>query len=228
MRCARPASYIDMDFDDEITVPDPMRWKVLGRAIPTDLPLTLFLVLAVVVVSWMTYLGTRANVELPSGVVPPAAASGPKAAQLAQAMGHMQGQAQQPSGGPKIGERSSLPSQTSVQLRHQFYFAYVAACQANANAGRTLYDSDMNSQLASQNLSTVLNLGISDSRINDGEFSLTLTGNIPSDVLSSAEYAEILQYGQHATPSSCADVMSQIRAMAPQQGGDASAPAQHQ
>lgn len=227
MRAARTAFDTDMDFDDEITVPDPMRWKIAGRTIPTDLPLTLFLVLAVAVVSWMTYVGTHANVDLPSGAMPPAAASGPKAAQLALAMGHVQGQSQPSSGAPKIGARSTLPSQTSVQLRHQFYFAYVAACQANANAGRTLYDSDMNSQLATQNLNTVLNMGISYSRINDGEFSLTLTGNIPSDVLSSAEYAEILQYGQHATPSSCADVMSQIRAMAPQQGGDSPAPGQH-
>ncbi|MFC0698198.1 hypothetical protein [Paraburkholderia humisilvae] len=215
-----------MDFDDEITLPDPTRWKVFGRTIPTDLPLTVFLVFAVVMVSWMTYIGMHADVDLPGGDAVTAAASGPKAAQLAQAMGKMQPQSQSSSGAPRIGINSSLPSQTSAQLRHQFYFAYIAACQANANAGRTLYDSDMNSQLASQKLNTVLNMGISYSRISDAEFSLTLTGNIAPDVLSSAEYAEISQYGQHVTPSSCADVMSQLRAMAAQQGGAAPAPAQ--
>jgi hypothetical protein len=216
MRAARAAFDIKMDFDDEISLPDPTRWKVLGRTIPTSLPLTVFLVIAVLVVSWMTYVGVRANVDLPSGRVPPAAASGPKAARQSQAMA----QSQPSSGAPKIGSNSSLPSQTSAQLRHQFYFAYLAACQANAKAGRALYDSDISSQLASQKLNTVFNMGISYSRISDAEFSLTLTGNIPSDVLSSGEYAEISQYGQHVTASACADVFSQLRAMAAQQGGE--------
>lgn len=209
MRVALTSSDIEMDFDDEITLPEPTRWKVLGRTIPTNLPLTVFLVIAVLVVSSMTYVGVRANVDLPTGRVPPAAASGPQA----------MAQAQQSSGLPKIGSNSSLPPQASAQLRRQFYFAYIAACQANAKAGRALYDSDMNSQLASHKLNTVFNMGITYSRIDDTAFSLTLNGKIPSDLLSSAEYTEIAQYGQHVTPSSCADVISQIRAMTAQQGG---------
>lgn len=164
--------------------------------------------IAVLVVSWMTYFGVRANVTLPTGRVPSAAASGLKAT----------AQPQPSSGIPKIGSNSSLPPQGSAQLRRQFYFAYLAACQANAKAGRALFDSDINSQLASQKLNTVFNMGISYSRIDDTAFSLTLTGNIPPDVLSSAEYAEISQYGQHVTPNLCADVNSQIHDLAEQQG----------
>lgn len=212
MRATRIASDIDMDFDDEITLPDPTPWKVLGRTIPTNLPLTVFLVIAVLVVSWMTYVGMRAKVDLPTGRVSPAAASGPQA----------MAPSQRSSGMPKIGSNSSLPPQASAQLRRQFYFAYLAACQANAKAGRALFDSDINSQLASQKLNTVFNMGISYSRIDDTAFSLTLTGNIPADVLSSAEYAEITQYGQHVTPGLCVDVTSQIHDMADQQGAGTS------
>ncbi|MBR8173853.1 hypothetical protein KDX27_39895 [Burkholderia cenocepacia] len=208
MRAALTSFDIDMDFDDEITLTDPIRWKVLGRTVPTNLPLTAFLVIAVLVVSWMTYVGVRANVTLPTGRVPSAAAAGSKAT----------AQPQQSSGIPKIGTNSSLPPQASAQLRRQFYFAYLAACRANAKAGTALFDNDMNSQLASQKLNTAFNMGISYSRIDDTAFSLTLTGNIPSDVLSSAEYAEISQYGQHVTPDLCANVTTQIHDMADQQG----------
>lgn len=110
MRAALTSFDIDMDFDDEITLPDPIRWKVLGRTIPTNLPLTAFLVIAVLVVSWMTYFGVRANVTLPTGRVPSAAASGLKAT----------AQPQPSSGIPKIGSNSSLPPQGSAQLRRQF------------------------------------------------------------------------------------------------------------
>ncbi|MCW3686387.1 hypothetical protein K6Y71_38235, partial [Burkholderia cenocepacia] len=129
--------------------------------------LTAFLVIAVLVVSWMTYVGVRANVTLPTGRVPSAAAAGSKAT----------AQPQQSSGIPKIGTNSSLPPQASAQLRRQFYFAYLAACRANAKAGTALFDNDMNSQLASQKLNTAFNMGISYSRIDDTAFSLTLTGN---------------------------------------------------
>lgn len=217
---------VDMELDDEITYSDPTRWHIYGRwSIPVDWPLTAFLVLAAVVVAWMTYSGMHADVQLPTGTAPVAAsgAAGTKAEQVMQQMAKMQGTAHQGQAGGtpvKIAANSSLPADKSVGLRHQFYFALLGACQINAQANKALFDDDMNAQLASQNLNSVLGMGISYSRIDDMSFRLTLTGSIPSDIQSSAEYDEIQQNGERVTPAVCADVASQLRALAaPQSGG---------
>ncbi|ENZ77744.1 MULTISPECIES: hypothetical protein [Ralstonia] len=204
-----------MNLEDDLPASDPTRMTLFGRSFDVNLPLRLFMVAVTLLVVWTTYIGTHPDVEFPSGV--PVDIKSDSSSMTASPGGD----AAQPE--VKIGSKSTLPAQASNLLRQQFYSAYMATCQINAKAGKTLAAVEMSPQLVSRKVATVMNMPITYTPIGDSAFSLTVSGNVSDDIRFSAEYAEIVAKGRRITPKSCESVAEELRTLSTQQGSGASA-----